>query len=242
MVELAFGRIRIDALRMFKPEITLKEVPSLVMGPDQTVQAQVANLLSGAPIGVLRLRDGTLNLPTSTGSEAIKKIDARFDASSGTGTMSSFGSFVAARRDRGLRARLRRGRRDRGRDSRSGQSHLHLETPRRPRSRAPRPSTTVFSSRATCRPTWTTRARFLRWAGIALPPGRSLKKLSAAGKARWNGSTLTFDDGTFSLDGNKAVGLLAVTPGPRPRIDATLDFERLAIDPYLDGTDSTDAS
>src|SRR6185295_4126697 len=29
----------------------------------------------------------------------------------------------------------------------------------------------------------------------------------------------------------------AVTPGPRPRIDATLDFERLAIDPYLDGTD-----
>jgi hypothetical protein len=38
MVELAFGRIRIDALQMFKPEITLKEVPSLVMGPDQTVR------------------------------------------------------------------------------------------------------------------------------------------------------------------------------------------------------------
>ena len=94
MVELAFGRIRIDALQMFKPEITLKEVPSLVMGPDQTVQAQIANLLSGAPIGVLRLRDGTLNLPTATGSEEIKRIDARFDASSGTGTMSSFGSFA----------------------------------------------------------------------------------------------------------------------------------------------------
>jgi len=45
LVELAFGRIRIDALRMLKPEITLKEVPSLVMGPDQTVQARVANLL-----------------------------------------------------------------------------------------------------------------------------------------------------------------------------------------------------
>jgi hypothetical protein len=79
--------------------------------------------------------------------------------------------------------------------------------------------------------------RFLRWARIALPPGPSLKKLSAAGKARWNGST-DLRRRTFSLDGNKAVGLLAVTPGPRPRIDATLDFERLAIDPYLDGTDS----
>jgi AsmA protein len=76
---------------------------------------------------------------------------------------------------------------------------------------------------------------FLRWTGIAIPLGRSLQKLSVAGTARWNGSTLTFDDGTFSLDGNKAVGLLAITPGPRPRIDATLDFERLAIDPYLAG-------
>ena len=32
-----FGRIRIDALRLMKPEITLKDVPSLVTGPDQTL-------------------------------------------------------------------------------------------------------------------------------------------------------------------------------------------------------------
>ena len=93
LAELLFGRIRIDALRLLKPEITLKEAPSLVMGPDQTLQARVTNLLSGAPIGVLRLRDGTIYLPTAAGTEAIKKIDARFDASSGTGAMSSFGSF-----------------------------------------------------------------------------------------------------------------------------------------------------
>jgi AsmA protein len=74
---------------------------------------------------------------------------------------------------------------------------------------------------------------FFRWAGIALPEGQSLQKLSASGTAHWNGSTLTFDDGAFSLDGNTAVGLLAVTPGARPRLDATLAFERLAIDPYL---------
>ena len=128
LVELAFGRIRIDALRMLKPEITLKEVPSLVMGPDQTVQARVANLLAGAPIGVLRLRDGTLNLPTSTGTEAIKKIDARFDASSGTGTMSSFGSFVLRDETVGFALDCGAAAADRGRNSRSGHSHLHLET------------------------------------------------------------------------------------------------------------------
>ena len=74
---------------------------------------------------------------------------------------------------------------------------------------------------------------FLRWAGIALPAGKSLQHLSASGMAHWNGTTLTFDDGTFTLDGNEAVGLLAVTPGPRPRVDGTLAFDRLALDPYL---------
>jgi AsmA protein len=236
MVELAFGRIRIDALRMFKPEITLKEVPSLVMGPDQTVQAQIANLLSGAPIGVLRLRDGTLNLPTSTGSEAIKRIDARFDASSGTGTMSSFGSFVL--RDETVGFALDCGAAAQTEDGIRFPVNLTFT------SKSLQTKITGTASfdnglqlEGDVQADMDNARRLLRWAGIALPPGRSLEKLSAAGKARWNGSTLTFDDGTFSLDGNKAVGLLAVTPGPRPRIDATLDFERLAIDPYLDGTD-----
>jgi hypothetical protein len=49
----------------------------------------------------------------------------------------------------------------------------------------------------------------------------------------WNGTTLTFDDGAFTLDGNTAAGLLAITPGARPRIEGTLDFEQLALDPYI---------
>jgi AsmA protein len=234
LVELVFGRIRIDALRLFKPEITLKEAPSLVMGPDQTVQARVTNLLTGAPIGVLRVRDGTLNLPTATGTETIKKIDARFDASSGTGAMSSFGSFVlrdetvgfafdcgaAAAAEDGLRV------------------PVNLTFTSKPLA-AKVTGTASFNNGlqldGDVQADMENARSFLRWTGIAIPLGRSLQKLSAAGTARWNGSTLTFDDGTFSLDGNKAVGLLAITPGPRPRIDATLDFERLAIDPYLAG-------
>ena len=86
-----------------------------------------------------------------------------------------------------------------------------------------------------------TRA-FLRWAGIELAEGRSLKALSASGAARWNGTTLTFDDGAFAFDGNAAVGALAVTPGIRPRIDGTLAFDRLALDPYVGESDADGAA
>ncbi len=68
------------------------------------------------------------------------------------------------------------------------------------------------------------------------PRGKSLQGLSASGMAHWNGTTLTFDDGSFTLDGNDAVGLLAVTPGMRPRVDGTLAFDRLALDPYIGGS------
>src|SRR5262245_59849215 len=36
LAQLMLGNIRIDALRLLKPEITLKETPDLVTGPDQT--------------------------------------------------------------------------------------------------------------------------------------------------------------------------------------------------------------
>jgi AsmA protein len=81
---------------------------------------------------------------------------------------------------------------------------------------------------------------FLRWAGIALADGESLKSLSASGKARWNGATLIFEDGSFTLDDNRAIGVLAVTPGQRPRIDGTLAFDRLALDPYIGAEVSTE--
>ena len=68
----------------------------------------------------------------------------------------------------------------------------------------------------------------------AFPTATVLKGFSAAGGFHLAGSALTFDDGTFTLDGNKAVGLLALTAGdPRPRVEGTLAFDRLVLDPYL---------
>lgn len=237
LAELMFGRIRIDALRLTKPEITLKDVPSLVTGPDQTLQGRVANLLNGVPVGVLRLREGTVYFPTSTGTEALKKIDARFDASSGTGAMSSFGSFllrgerVGFALDCGAPVEMEGG-------IRVPVNLTFTSKPLAAKLTGTASFTNGFQLDGELNADMNNARRFLRWADIGLPPGPSLQKLTAAGTAHWNGSTLTFDDGAFSLDGNAAVGLLAVTPGPRPRIDATLDFDRLAIDPYFGGADA----
>jgi AsmA protein len=230
LLALVLGRIRVDAVRLTAPEIALKEAPSLVMGPAQTPEARVANLLNGAPFRVLRLKNGVVKMPTASGGETIDKLDARFELRSGT--LAGFGSFVLRNEPVSFTF-------DTGAASETADG---LSVPLKLSVTAPTLDATV-AGMASCASEFQfdgdvtaamadTRA-FLRWAGIDLAEERSLKVLSASGAARWNGTTLTFDDGAFALDGNAAVGALAITPGIRPRIDGTLAFERLALDPYI---------
>ena len=234
LAELLFGRIRVDALRLIRPEITLKEAPSLVMGPDQTpagASGQPAQRRAGRRAFACATARSTCRRPT--GTEAIKKIDARFDASSGTGAMSSFGSFQ-------LRMKTVRFAFESGAPSDTANG-LRMPV-----------SLTLTSTPMTAKVTGTasfanglqldgdvqadmTNARRLSPMGRHPVAGRAkaCKSCRHRASAHWNGSTLTFDDGSFTLDGNTAVGLLAVTPGPRPRVDGTLAFDRLALDPYL---------
>lgn len=237
LVALALGRFRIDAMRLTRPEITLKDVPSLVMGPDQTLVARVANLLGGAPVGVVRLSDGTLHIPTSPGTEAIKKIDVRVDASGGDGAVSTVGSFQL--RNETVRFALECGVATATGDGTRLPIKLALNA---------EPITAKVSGTAslsnglevdgTLKAKIADVRRFLSWAGVPLPEGQSLGRLTAAGPAHWNGTTLTFEDGSFTLDGNTAVGLFAITPGERPRIEGTVAFDQLVLDPYLGGTAS----
>jgi AsmA protein len=232
LAELLLGRVSVDALRLIKPEITLKTGAPQPTGPDQAPQALIANLLTGAPVEVVRVREGTINLPTASGTEVITKFDARFDASSGSGTLSSFGSFV-------LRNEVVRFALDSGgpADTANGPTvPISLTLTSAPVT-AKATGTASFANGlqldADVQAEMGNARRFLQWAGIPLPEGRSLQGLSAAGMVHWKGSTLTFDDGSFTLDGNTAVGLLAITAGERPRIEGTLAFERLVLDPYL---------
>src|SRR5262249_54210027 len=232
LADLVRGVISIDALRLTKAEITLRDGTSPTASTNESPQAVVANLLSGAPVGILRLRDSTINSPTAAGLEAITDVDARFDASSGGGAMSSFGSFLLRNEtvhfalDTGALA-----------ETTSGSSVPVSLTLASSPINAKISGTASFANGldvdGDVQADLPSARGFLRWAGIPLPQGQSLKGLTATGSAHWNGATLTFDDGSFTLDGNSAVGLLAITPGARPRVEGTLAFDRLGIDPYV---------
>ena len=90
LAALLLGRVRIDSIRLIGPDIALKDASAQVTLPDQTLQARVANLLDDAPLRVLRVRAGTLQVPTAAGQEIIKKIDTRLDLSAGPQAISSF--------------------------------------------------------------------------------------------------------------------------------------------------------
>jgi uncharacterized protein involved in outer membrane biogenesis len=239
LIALLLGRIQVDAVRLTAPEIALNEAPSLVMGPAQTPEARVANLLNGAPFRVLRVRNGVIKMPTASGGETIDKLDARFKLSSGA--LAGSGSFVL--RNEPVSFNFDTGAASETADGLSVPVTLSVSAPTLDATVA---GTASFANGIQLDGNITagmadTRA-FLRWAGIGLAEGRSLKALSASGAARWNGTTLTFDDGAFVLDGNAAVGALAVTPGIRPRIDGTLAFDRLVLDPYVGKEDADGAA
>jgi AsmA protein len=230
--ELLMGHVRFDTIRLGKADITLREPAAPLKPADHTPQELFANLLAGSPVNVLRFRDGKIYLPAAYGGETITNFDARFDASSRRGTMSSFGSF----------------------DFRNESIHFALDTGETSETSegANVPISASFDSAPlAAKFTGTSELgdgiefdgdmkaevadgrRLFRWAGIALPAGTSLRGFSAKGGVHWDGTTLTFDDGSFTLDGNAADGLLAVTAASPPRIEGTLAFDRLVLDPYL---------
>ena len=213
--DLLLGRIHFDTLRLGNADITLRPPPPPLKPADHAPQEQIANLLAGSPVNVLRFRDSKIHF--GTGSEAITNFDAHFDASSGRGTMSSYGSF----------------------DFRNESVHFAIDSgePSQTVDGASMPVAVTFTSTPlVAKLTGTAKLgdeiafsgdmhaeiangrRLLRWAGIVLPEGQSLQNISATGGVNWDGTTLTFDDGSFSIDGNAADGLLAITTGAPPRI------------------------
>ncbi len=234
--DLLMGHIKIDALHFARPTITLKADAAAAAPADQTAEGLVANGLAGAPVGVVSVRRGTIK--TASGEIMARDFDARFDASDGSGALTALGSLTF--RDETVHFAIDSGTIAEGEDGRSAPVTLTITSV---------PVTAKFSGTARfaesfeldgdMRAEMDDARQFLNWVGMSLPPGDSLKALSAAGPVHWNGSTLIFDDGTFSLDGNTAVGLLAITTGTRPRVEGTLAFERLVLDPYLGTGDTT---
>ena len=85
------GRITIDALRLLKPHITLRDSAMATAAP-ANAQTLFTTLLGGAPVRVLHVRKGRIMLPGERGG-TIKEIYAHLDAGKETGAVSGFGSF-----------------------------------------------------------------------------------------------------------------------------------------------------
>ena len=60
LVDLLRGRVTIDALRLLKPRVTLRNG---ALPQEQPPQALLASLLTGAPVRVLHVRKGRIKLP-----------------------------------------------------------------------------------------------------------------------------------------------------------------------------------
>jgi len=76
--------------------------------------------------------------------------------------------------------------------------------------------------------------RFSRWMGVNLPAGTGLGALVVSGDFNWAGMNISFDNGTFTLDGNRAIGALAIRfDRARPQIEGTLALQSLSLTQYL---------
>jgi uncharacterized protein involved in outer membrane biogenesis len=75
--------------------------------------------------------------------------------------------------------------------------------------------------------------QFARWLGLLIPDGRGLDTFQASGAFQLHGQRFGFDQGTFTLDGNRALGALALDASrPRPAIEGTLAFSAIDLRPY----------
>lgn len=78
---------------------------------------------------------------------------------------------------------------------------------------------------------------------LRLPDAVRPETFAAAGHMVWTGTSVTFDDATFQIDGNEATGRLTLNfAAARPAIDGTLAFGRLEIGRYLASAGETAAT
>lgn len=74
---------------------------------------------------------------------------------------------------------------------------------------------------------------FARWLGLLIPDGPGLGPFVASGGFQLQGSRIGFNEGTFALDGNRALGTLTVEfDEPRPKIAGTLAFSTIDVAKY----------
>ncbi|HRD77593.1 MAG TPA: AsmA-like C-terminal region-containing protein [Hyphomicrobiaceae bacterium] len=77
--------------------------------------------------------------------------------------------------------------------------------------------------------------RAMRWLGLPIGSGESLRRTRAKGTVVWRNRTIAFQTVALAIDGNEATGALTVDfEGPRPLFDGTLAVKTLDLTPYIE--------
>jgi len=231
LVDLLRGGITIDSLRLLKPRIALREEALPAAIPEQAAGDTISAFLADAPVRALHVRKGRIRLGRGRGS--VKEVYAHLDVGEDGGAVSGFGSFVL--RDATIRYTVETDSPSVTAAAQTMPLRLTLDSkPLRAKISGAAYYETEFKFDGEMQAEVDDLRKFLRWTGVSLPDGDSLKAFAVTGTFHLSGPSLVFDDGTFALDGNKAIGLLAVKTAPsRPRLEGTLAFGRLVLDPYI---------
>lgn len=76
---------------------------------------------------------------------------------------------------------------------------------------------------------------FARWTGILVPEDQKTGDFAANGTFHWEGHEIGFDEGSFELDGNRALGAMTLDfAGPRPQFEGTLALQKLDLTQYFE--------
>lgn len=73
-----------------------------------------------------------------------------------------------------------------------------------------------------------------RWFGVPVKTGADLRNATVSGEMTWAKGLLSFPKAAVAVDGNAGTGVVSLaTGGARPKVDATLAFDKLTVTPYL---------
>jgi AsmA protein len=230
-LQLVLGRIQLDAVRLGHPMITVRAPTDETAEPIETL---LPGSIMALPVKRLRVRHGTIK--TASGAKSVKKLEVILKSRGRYGAFTSSGSFAFRGED--VAFSLDSGRIDAAESVKSAPVTVKLTS---------EPLSARFSGTITAREGFEGEGEMraeipdgraaLRWLGVTVPAGDSVKDVQVSGYAHWTGTTVTLDDAAILIDGNEAEGLLAFKSGVRPRIDGTLAFDTLTLDPYLLGSE-----
>ena len=226
------GEPRIGKLTLREPQIRINASATPDSGTNGGPPPQLIRALRGVPFTQLEVERGLLVIGGAVSAESISEISANLSVSQ-TGAVSTQG--VLTWREQPVNFSLR-----------TGSPNLETKDPSAPiqidldgklitanvdglatLKNGIRLSGALNLELADTR-------RFSRWTGVNLPAGTGLGALVVSGDFNWIGMNITFDNGTFTLDGNRAIGALAIRyDRARPQIEGTLALQSLSLTQYI---------